>query len=188
MKKIIILLIAIPVLALHPMSVENPAVVSDNPTLVRLASLVKNRIYELKSELNSLDQTGNLQLMHLEIFESHKDQTKAGLFLECIKNVPCAIHSPLGRWQFAKPYQDTGKHAEKLMESLIKEFDLTFEQKYIPFHRSYSNGTRIASDPVCIWRIGKVGQNPLDKAAYKGQTEYMDAVHAKAVWKALFTQ
>lgn len=159
----------------------------NNLKLVRLASLVKNKIYEQKGHLNCFDKSGTLEVMHLEIFEPDKCQTKQGLFLECIRNTPCAIHLPVGRWQFAKPYQESGTHPQKLMEILIRELQLEFEKKHQP-QRAYSNGTRIGCDTICIWSIRKVGQNVLEKAVYKEETEYMNAQHAKAAWKALITE
>lgn len=158
----------------------------NNLKLMRLASLVKNKIYELKAELNCNDKSGIIEVMHLEILQADKNQTKRGMFLECIKNVPCAIHLPYGRWQFAQPRQIKGEHAQKMMERIILEFDLELEKKYTR-EKIYHNGTRLAGDSICIWAIRRVGQNLLEKAVYKGETEYMDAIHAHRGWEALFT-
>lgn len=163
-------------------------VCSNNTHLVRLASLVKNKIYELRADLNYTDASGSISIMHLQIFEPGKNQTQNGIFLECIKNIPCAIHLPYGRWQFAKPLEDSGDHVKKLMAQLSLEFDLELEINCTTPRRTFKKRIGVISDPICIYAILRVGHVVLEKGTYKGETEYMDAIHAKAAWEAIFTE
>jgi hypothetical protein len=187
MKRIILFFIIF-VSSLAGMESESKDIVgSNNAHLVRLASFVKNKIYEIKADLNYSDASGSISIMHLQIFEPGKNQTQNGIFLECIKNIPCAIHLPYGRWQFAKPLEDSGDHVKKLMAQLSLEFDLELETNYTA-RRTFKKRIGIAGDPICIYAIMRVGQVALEKGAYKDETEYMDAIHAKAAWEAIFTE
>ncbi len=88
---------------------------------------------------------------------------------------------------FAKPLEDSGDHVKKLMAQLSSEFDLELETNYTP-RRTFKKRIGIAADPICIYAILRVGHVVLEKGTYKVEAEYMDAIHAKAAWEAIFTE
>lgn len=100
--------------------------ISNTLECMRLASAIKNRVYELKAELNHKDKSGYLSIMHLCVLNPLQNQTKQGVFLECIDGVPSAIHLPFGRWQFAQPDATHEGHANKLMNQMRKSLSLIY--------------------------------------------------------------
>lgn len=156
---------------------------------MRIASIVKNRVFELKAELNYTDTSGFLSLMHLSALDPSRNQTKQGIFLESIDGVPSAIHLPFGRWQFATLNTADEGHSKKLMNKIIQEFDLELHKIKLQNQRQVKSRTCIGNGPlILIYAIRRIGQNQLEKGVYKEETEYMNAMHAKTAWKALITE
>ena len=191
MKRIIFLILGLSPLLLNAMEDEpNPLSKSqrNNLQMVRLAQRIKQRIFELKDELNK-NTVGHLYLSPHDLLSPEKYQTKSGIFLECEYGLPRALHLPYGRWQIVNQSSVQGAYDAKLMEKLEKEFDLELVDQKARIEEKLKNGTRLAAGPLILtYAVRKVGQNLLEKGEYKGQTEYMDYKHAQDLWKALLTE
>ncbi len=148
---------------------------------VEMAFAIRSKIFELKDEVNE-NRNGHLYLTLHDRLDPSKNQTRMGIFLECLHGLPVALHLPVGHWQLTHMSSVQGQHDALLLQSVLRTFDAVLHEKKSRFSKSELKKAGV--DPETrIYALRHVAHRRLEKHAYKEQTEYISPELARSVWR-----